>query len=146
MRTIKVGLLKKVEIYEGIKEMPIEKYQEFQKLLIQDLGIGSDMESIGSHFSEFHKLLNIGDSFNAMQEAKNLHNNFFMMVQGISIKSHCLASLVHAVNGKPIPLDEAIEIINKIKVSELEEIIEDVKKKLTQSFNPIFLTDTGIQD
>ena len=96
MRQIKKGVFRKtvINLYDSIKELPILRYHEFTKLVLEDLHIGSDMTSVGKHFSNFHTLLAREKSAEALQEAENLHNNFYYIIERISIKSFCFLALV----------------------------------------------------
>ncbi len=145
MRSVKLAG-KEVVFFESIKEMSIVRHHEFQKLLLQDIGIGSDMDSVAAHFSNLHTLLGGGKHSEAMQEATNMHNNLFCMIDGINIKSMCFASLVHSIDGEEYELKEGyiekvLKRVSKAQVGKLEEIIFEVKKNLTQNFNPSFLIE-----
>jgi len=153
MRTIKAGFISKTEIkvYDSIKELGIVRYQEFQKLLLQDIGIGSDINAIAKHFNSLYSFITHDKKEEAIQEAQNLHNNFYMMISKINIKSHCFACLVYEVNGEKVKdftddgVRKTLKKIKALKASQVEDILDEVKKNLKQNFNPTFLTDTQVQ-
>jgi len=156
MREIRTGLLKttKIKLYESIKELPIERNHELMKLVLQDLGIGSTIDDAVKHFSVFHNLLANNKIEEARQEAKNLHNNIFYIMEGINIKSFCFLAMVAEINGKKIK-DFSMEGVQKevkrlsdsgLKQGQVDDIVEEVKKNLIRSYEPIFLTDMEIQD
>lgn len=156
MRLIEVrGLFRKnvINVYESIKELPIERHHEFQKLVLQDLGIGSDLDAVAKHFSVFHNLLVNNKSGDALMEAKNLHNAFFYILEGINIKSFCFVVMVESINGEKFnDLSESgiKKHIKKISQSGLtqgmvDDVVEDLKKKLKANFEPIFLINTETQ-
>ncbi len=136
-----------VELFDSIKELTIDRHHEFQKLALLDIGVGSDINSVGSHFSNFHQLLINKKSDQALLEARNLHNNFFYMLQKINVKSFCFHAFIKTIDRKPIKdfSEEGIKANIKrmswfgLLQSEVEDILEDIKKKLTQNFEPIFL-------
>jgi len=156
MRTIKTGLLKQGEVvlFDSIKELNIERHHELQKLIIRDAGIGSDMDAVAGHFSTFHSLLVNQKHNEALKEAQNLHNNIFYMIEKINIKSFSFMCMVHAINGKEYNdfSEEGVKQVLKklsdsgLKQSEVEDILQDVKKNLKKSFDPTFLISTEIQD
>jgi hypothetical protein len=76
----------KVALYESIKEMPIDLFSTFQKYLVQDLGIGSDISDVAKHFGTLYKYLGNGMTEEAATEAYNLYHNLFLMLNKISIK------------------------------------------------------------
>lgn len=147
--TIKSGWGKhtKIDIYESIKELPINRYHDFQKLILQDVGLGSDIDSIGRHFSQFHTYLTSGKVDDALQEAKNLHNNIFYMIEKVNIKSFSFACLIKTINGNEFydlsqeSIQEKLEELSKLGLTmeHVSDILENVKKKIKQSFEPIFL-------
>ena len=153
MRTIEIkgmfGGGHTVTMYDSIKDLPAERSHEFNKLILQDIGVGSTMDSIANHFSALGNFLVNKKSDEALQEAKNLHNNFYNMIQKINIKSFCFVALLYKIDNDLITdlSDEAtrktIKRISQIGMmqSEIDDIIDELKKNLTQSFEPIFLID-----
>lgn len=136
-----------IKIYDSIKELPIDRYTEFQKLLLQDDGIGSDMNAIASHFSKFHQFLLAEKYEEANQEAKNLHNSFFYIVNGINVKSFCFASLIHSINGKELVdlsqenIEKTLKQLSNLGLTQghVTDITEEVKKNFIPNFEPTFL-------
>jgi len=153
MRTVTCpGIFRKgeIKVYESIKELPMERYHDLTKLVLQDVGIGSDMDAVGRHFSRFHTFIVNEKTAELLQEARNLHNNIFYAIEKVNIKSFCFIAMVYSINGRKL-LDLSQEAVMKeIKVlsdwglrqSQVEDVVEDVKKKLKRSFEPIFLIDT----
>lgn len=76
------------------------------------------------------------------------------MIEGINIKSFSFVAFVDSINGEKITdFSEAgvrgtIKRLSDagLKQSQVEEIIEDLKKKLKRNFNPIFLIDSQEQE
>jgi hypothetical protein len=155
MRTLKVKG-HTIELFDSIKELTIERHHEFQKLALLDIGVGSDIAGIGAHFSNFHQLLINKKTDEALLEARNLHNNFFYILQGINIKSFCFHTFVKTIDRVPVKISDLVE--DKIKEnlqkmswfgllqSDVEDVLEDIKKKLTQNFEPIFLINSQNQE
>lgn len=152
MKTINLpGVFRRsqVKLFDSTKELNIERHHEFQKLVLQDVGIGSDMDSVARHFSTLHHLLGNDSPGEAVQETKNLHNNVFYMIDKINIKSFCFVAFVDSVDGRKVTdfsesgVRETIKKLSDmgLKQSDVEEILEDLKKNLKKSFNPTFLID-----
>ena len=124
---------KEVKLYASIKEMPIRLYNLSQKYLLQDMGIGSDMNAIDDHFSTLDSYLSAGKIEEALQERENQRFAFFTMIQGVSYKSLSFACHVHSIAGELIT-DHSEEALNKImdsfdfSMSECENILDDLKK------------------
>lgn len=136
-----------VKLYDEIKEMPIRRAHEFNKLLLQDAGIGSDMESVGRHFSMFHSLIKTDKKAELMQEATNLHNNLFFIIQGLNIRSYCFASLVAEIDGRKYNdlstsgAEKTVEALEKVGLrnEHVTDLLDELKKKLIMNLEPLFL-------
>ena len=153
MRTIEIkgmfGGGHTVRLFDSTKELTSEKTNDLNKLVLQDIGVGSDMDAVAGHFSQFHTLLVNKKSDEALQEAKNLHNNLYYMIQKINIKSLCFSVFIQKIDNDYITdlSDEGarktVKRLSDIGMTDdhVKEELEDLKKKLTQNFEPIFLID-----
>lgn len=153
MKTIKLNNGITVELYDSIKDIPMHRHHEFQKLAMQDAEIGSTMEQVAQHLSMLHKYLANDKKEEAMQEAVNLHNNLFFTLEGIHIKSLCFAAYIHKMNGKSytnIDKESALKTLEKLSkeggltLGMVEDQIEELKKKFLANFNPNFLINTEL--
>lgn len=139
-----------VKLYENIREFPVIRKHEFTKLLMQDMQLGDSMDSVGRHFADWHKYIQLGQHREAVQEAKNLHNNFFNMINGIGIRSYSFATFVCSINDKPYEdlskngVDRTIRRLDKAGLTQgmVDDFLNEVKKKLTANFQHAFLIDT----
>jgi len=126
------------QICESIKELPIDRYTEFQKYLLQDSGIGSDIESVYRHFEKIDVFLAAGKLQEAINERTNQHFNLFMMLNKISITHLSFACLVSSIDGNQVTdYSESNLLLISSRLgklgfiqNDLEKILEDVKKKL----------------
>ena len=132
-----------VRLFSSIKELTIARYHEFQKLVMQDMGVGSTMESVNKHLSMLNTLL-INEKYQeAKLEATNLHNNFYMMTEKINILSYCFMAFVHSINGVEVTdlSEEGVKekinylISRGLKVGQVEDVVEEIKKNLKKSFD-----------
>jgi hypothetical protein len=152
MREVKLGLISKcnVVLYDSIKELPAERHHEIKKLVLQDSGIGSDMESITNHLSKIYLFLSNDRKDEAMQETQNLHNNLYYQIEKIDLTSYCFAAMIKSVNGKEVTIDELesegyvknlLGMLSKkgLKMTDVSDIVEDVKKNFKKNFDPTFL-------
>lgn len=125
-------------IQESIKELPIDRYSEFQKYIIQDAGIGSTIEDVYKHSEKIDVFLSTDKIQEAINERANQHFNFFFMLNKINIRHLSFAVLVDSINDQPIldysetNLLKVCERIGKLGLTHegLCSILEDVKKKL----------------
>jgi hypothetical protein len=122
----------KILIRENPKELPIDLFTEFQKYVIQDVGIGTKIADVEKHY---HNL----DSFIAkgmIEEAA--HYGLILAINRISIQHCSFAVLVSAVNNRPVKDYSESNLKNVIKKmsdmgltqEHVEDILETVKKNL----------------
>jgi hypothetical protein len=125
------------KVWETDKELPIDRFQDYQKYLVQAVGIGSNMNDVNNHFSTLDVLLSNNRLADAQRERYNLHYNLFLALEGIQIDHLAFACFVHSVNGEEITdhSEEGLkEICKKLAViqlgrGQLLEVLTEVKKK-----------------
>jgi hypothetical protein len=137
MRTLKLkgG---ECEVWESCKELPARRWNDFQKYLIQDIGIGSEIVDVEKHHQNLFQFLAAGKIEEAQAESYNLFQNIILAIQGINIQHVCFGCFVHSVKGKVITDYSENSIRTNIdKLSDMgltqghvEDILSDVKKKL----------------
>lgn len=143
MKTLNIGK-KTVRMYDSIDEMPIVNFQKYNKYLLIDSGIGSDLDGIDGHVMKLAKLVQAGDKAKALQELQNMRQNLYMVVSGISPKYMAFAALVHSVDGKEVPdlsddgLKELLGQLQDVKHGVVVEFIYGLKKKLIRSSKRTF--------
>lgn len=134
MKTIRIAN-NKVEIYDSIDDLPILRYQKFNKCLLIDSGIGSSVNDIDSHITKIAKFITLDNKESALQELQNMRQNFFMITSEISPKYLAFGVMVKSVNGvEQLDLsDEALKaLVERLNINNslLSKIVEDIKKKL----------------
>lgn len=121
------------KFYASAKEMPIRLYNLSQKYLLQDMGIGSDMNAIDEHFATLDSYLSAGKIDEAIQERENQRFAFYTMIQSVSYKSLAFTCYVHSIAGEPVTdhSEENLSLLSEsfdISMIECEDILEDLKK------------------
>ena len=61
-----------VKVYENIDEMPIVNFQKYNKCVLMDSSLGSDVDSVDDHIVTIAKYVNSGDRAKALAELQNL--------------------------------------------------------------------------
>lgn len=136
---------KVVKVYDSIDEMPIVNFQKYNKYLLIDSGIGSDIDSVDEHLVKLAKLIKT-DISKANQELLNLRQNLHMIVSSISPKYLAFAALIHSVDGKVVTdlsddnLNRILNELKAVKHSKLIDIIYRFKKKITEELDIYFHT------
>lgn len=98
MRILELGVSNvSVNIRETPRELPINRYTEFQKYLIQAAGIGSTVGEVESHFKKLYSFLSSGQVENAARESQNLLYNIHLNINKIDIDSFAFLCLVDSV-------------------------------------------------
>lgn len=137
MKTIKIGK-KTVEFYDAIDEIPIRRYHKFNKYMLVDSGIGSDLNDINDHVAKISQFITKKDDKKALAQLENLRTSLYMISNETNVRHLSFAILVKSINGKEVT-DLSDENIKRIaesfgneKKSLADRIIDGVKKKIDQ--------------
>lgn len=142
MKTIIINE-KTIQLYDSIDEMPIVNFQKYNKYILLDTGLGSDIDSVDTHIVNLAKLIK-ADTKKAVQELQNLRQNMHMIVSEISPKYMAFAALIHSINGKKLDnlsddyLKCVLDEIKEIKHSVIADFLVWVKKKLNTELETYF--------
>ena len=149
MVTEKIGR-HKVEIYDSIDDLPIVRFHKYQKLLLIDAGIGSDIAAFDKRTERLRRLMAKKDWEGAGQELLNLRQCVYLTQQGLSMKDRAFAVLVAKIDGKPREdisdegLERTLEELRDLTAGRLGWLLQAVKKKidteLTTYFPALFST------
>jgi hypothetical protein len=131
------GSSKEVHLRETPKELPINRWADFQKYLIQSAGIGSSMGDVDRHFGTLVRLLSGGFTEEAAQEAINLQYNLKLMLNKVDVDSVAFGCLVDKFDGHAVDdysengLIRLCEQMGKAGLTRelVADIISEVKKK-----------------
>ena len=147
MKTITVKG-KVIKLYDSIDEMPITNFQKYNKYILLDAGLGSDVNSVDEHIVNLAKLIKTNMT-KAQQELQNLRQNMYMIVSGISPKYMAFAALIQSIDNKPLDnlsddyLKEVLDSIKEIKHSTIASFLMWVKKKLESELETYFPSEFG---
>lgn len=143
MKAIKINN-KIIQVYDSIDEMPIVNFQKYNKYLLIDSGIGSDVDDIDSHIVKIAKFINLKDSKKALQELQNMRQNLYMINSEISPKYLAFAALIHSINGKRVTnlsddnLKAILKSISEVKHSAIIDFMMWLKKKVASELELYF--------
>jgi len=134
MVKVKIGK-HEVEMYDAIDELPIVRFHKYQKLLLVDAGVGSDIAGFDQKLEKAKRFIASEKPEQAIQELENLRQGVFMIQNETSPKHKSFAALVTKVDGKEFgitdaELDEITAILNDVPVRELADQLDSVKKKI----------------
>ena len=153
MKTVKIGR-NTVEVYDSIDELPIKRFHKFNKYMLVDSGIGSDLNDINGHIARITKFIHTNKA-DALKELENLRQSLYMVSEETNIKHLSFAILIHKINGQEVYdiSDDNIKRIMKrladVKRGFLDGLIEAVKKKIDKELNLYFpgrFDDAALKD
>lgn len=125
-----------VEMFDGIEELPIVRFHKYQKLLLIDAGVGSDIASFDQRIEKTRRFLMAGKPEKAQQELENLRQCVFMIQNETSPKHRAFAVLVSKLDGMECnnmaddALDAIITTLQDTPESELAARLDAAKKKI----------------
>ncbi len=130
------GLL--VQYYDGdILELPVVRFNAFQRFLLIDAGIGSTVEDADKHVARIQTYIKEKAYDKALVEAQNFRQNIRYTMEGITPKDLAFCALVHSVNGQPhTDMSDEGNSALRDRIHKhtsrrwLDRVIDNVKKKV----------------
>lgn len=124
-----------VKIYDSIEELPIINFQKYNKFMLIDSVIGSDIADIDVSVLKVLKYIQRGDIDMAVKQLDNMRNAMHLVVQEISPKYLAFTALLAEIDGKPITdvsdsnLMSILEVLNTERKNIIDAILLQFKKK-----------------
>lgn len=145
MKTIKVNG-HTLELYTGIDELPITRFNAYNRYLLVDAGIGSDMNDVDRHIGAIRRFLGSKDIASADKELMNMRQNLAFVIGGVSPRMMAFVPLIATMNGRERNdlSDEGVratleELGQKgLTVGKLFGLMVEVKKKWNRSWRSFF--------
>lgn len=142
---MKIGKINKhtVEIYDSIDELPINRFQRYNKYLLIDSGVGSDLQDVLDHIDRAKIYIKSNPSM-AITELDNMKQAVYLVSEQISPKYMAFAVLVSKIDGQPMDdltdagLQRVLEILKEAKKSWIDGILHSVKKKIDEELSLYF--------
>lgn len=139
----------KVVYYDGdIMELNAYRFQRFNKYLLIDSGIGSDIQDVDNHIERIKGFVKT-DKDKALTELDNMRHNIYLVMKNITPKHLAVCTLIHSINGVPVTdlSDEGIQQIyeklnKKLSAGWFEHKFQALKKKLMKICMPTSLTSS----
>lgn len=132
-----------VEMYDSIDELPIQRFQKYNKYLLIDSGVGSDLQDVLNHI-ERAKIYIKANPVMAATELENLRQSIYFVTEEMSPKYMAFAVLVNKIDGKEMNdmsdagLKKVLEILSEAKKGWLDGILDSVKKKIDRELSLYF--------
>ena len=128
----------KIELYDSIMELPEERFALFNRNILVDSGIGSDLEAFDAKLSKLVKFIEKDDKEKCKIEIDNLRHCYYLMMNDINPEMNAFACFVKSINGKEMSgsSDSDIKKIRKLirkeklPIGMIKVILNGLKKKL----------------
>ena len=143
MKTIEIGKYK-VELYDSIDELPIKRFHKFNKYLLVDAGVGSDLNDINEKIAKIMRYVDRSDKVNARIELENLRQAMYLVTQETNLKHLAFMVLVKSIDGKEQTdlSDEGVRATQKVfenqSLNFIDQLFQSVKKKIDEELNLYF--------
>ena len=146
MKEVKLGK-HKVVLYNSIEELPIVRFHKYNKMLLVDAGLGSDLGAIDGHIERAVRFIRNDQRKEAAAEMDNIRQTVYMIMQGMSTKHLSFATLVSEIDGKPCTdlsdegLQKVLDVLSDVPIGEMTAEHEAVKKKIDDELTVYFPDD-----
>jgi hypothetical protein len=136
----------KVNRYSSIDEMPIVRFMTFNRFVLIDSGIGSNLEDIDAHDARIIKYAHKQDFERVAREIENRNQAVRMIIENLNPQYMAYAALIKDIDGEPCDdlseegLKATVERLAKMGVTHgfIERIKAIVTKKLEAELDAYF--------
>ena len=144
-----------VEFYDTIEELPIVRFHKYQKMLLIDAGVGSDIAAFDQRLLKAREFIAANKPDQARQELENLRQCVYMIQTGLAPKHRAFAVLVTKLDGKECTdigddsLSAITDALNDTPEQELTAQLEAVKKKIDGElmlYFPALFNDSEVKE
>lgn len=126
-----------VSVYSTPKEMPIARYNEFQKYMLIASGIGNTMEDIDAHYARTISFIQNEEYPNAVKEMENNRHALISISAGINYPALAFACMVFRIGNEDCRditedgIERTLAAIAELDFSQeqIETSTEELKKK-----------------
>lgn len=143
MKTIKIGN-HSIEQYESIEELPMARYQKFNKYLLIDAGLGSDVEKFSEHANRVAAYIRSSNSNLALKELRNMVQCVSLVMSEVSPAFMAFIALVKSIDGEEVKdlseegIAELTKKLSDLPVGSVFERLAELKKKLESELMAYF--------
>lgn len=127
-----------VRIFDSIDELPIVRFHKYNRMILVDAGIGSDISDFDAHIERVVRYIRKGDNDSVAKELDNLRQNVYMIMQGQSVRDLSFACLVAEIDGEacedlsPEGLQKIVDTLGGVTRKELADAYQSAKKKIDE--------------
>lgn len=143
MKKVQIGG-KEVELFDAIESLPMVRFHKYNKMLLVDAGIGSDLADFDAHIEKAVVYLKNKTPELAAIELENMRQNIYFIQSGISPKHLAFCVLVKSIDGieqndlSLEGLQKILETFAEVPNDELTAQMDAVKKKIDEELQLYF--------
>ena len=143
MREVRIGK-HRVRLYDSIDDLPMERFHRYNKMLLIDAGLGSDITAMDAHVEKVVRFMRGGDIDSAAKELENLRQTVYLVQTEQSPRNLSFACLVAEVDGKDCNdlsedgLEKVRLLLNDAPRGEVAETMSAAKKKIDDALVEYF--------
>lgn len=154
MRTTKIGKYN-VEMYDAIEELPMQRFHKYNKMLLIDAGIGSDLADFDRHIEKAVVYARSKTPELAATELDNMRQNVYFIQTGLSPRHLAFAVLIKSIDGKECNdlsddgLQKIVDMFADVPVKDIAAEFSEVKKKIDdelQTYFPRLFDDASVKE
>ena len=133
-----------VEYYDSIEEIPVKIHHKFNRYMLIDGGIGSDMNDVNDHISKIRKFIRADEKDKADILLENLRQSLYLVTEEVNVKLLSFMVLITKINGVQVTdySDEAVKarlkLFEETPIVKLYALVESFKKKVEAELNAYF--------
>ena len=144
-----------VEIYDAIDTLPMLRFHAYNKMLLIDAGVGSDLADFDNHIEKTKRYCIGKKPEMAIQELENMRQNVYFIQSGVSPRHLAFCALGKSVDGEPKNdlstdgLQKILDLFAEVPQNELTAQLEAVKKKIDeelQLYFPRLFDDASVKE
>ena len=134
----------RVVYYNSIEELPMARFHKYNKMLLVDAGLGSDLTAIDAHIERVAAFIRNDKREDAVAEMENIRQAIYIIMQGLSPRHLAFAALVKEVDGKACEdisdegLQRVVEMLGDAELKDMTAEMEAVKKKIDEELTLCF--------
>ena len=136
----------RVKVYDSIDDLPMARFHKYNKFLLIDAGLGSDMQSFDAHIEKVVRFMKSGDKDNAAKELENMRQNVYIMLTEQSPQNLSFAALVAEIDDVEMNdlsddgLERGRQMLEDAPRKDITAALQAVKKKIDEDLTLYFTT------
>jgi hypothetical protein len=142
MKKVKLGNYK-LEMYDSLDELPITRFHKYNKMLLVDAGVGSNIGDFDMHIERAIRFSKSNPEI-VRQELENLRQSVYMIQEELNPGHLAFCALIKSINGKDCTdiTDEGLKathrILSSVYNNEMDKQLKKAKKKIEADLNMYF--------